>query len=1179
MVKHDESDFEHVLALPVSTREDAESAGLLRGNHNVSAFDVEFDIEDDELLDLQKHAAQQRSCGCCSCFWRLLPEHLQQPPDCPYCKWSDLYLPKALRPRHYTLHITTDLQEPFLVQGEADIVLQAAELTPCVVLHSKGIDISSAKLLVYSSAEAQQELAEEPVELQGTISPHSSSHHQQVILQFAAALPLPPLQPVLRLAFSYPLTEGLDGFYRSSFIDAANKTKVMASTQFESIAARKAFPCFDEPSFKATFEVKVSAPRPPVVVLSNMPLDHTHSSKASRLISYHFERSPPMSTYLVAWVVGELAHVEMECQLNAELPFSPYAPAKPHGRKLASRAATAADLPGDPPDHHLHSEKLKFTARKLRHEGEDHDEDHDGDHDDDDEDDDEHHAVDVDDGSRGRSIPVRVFGTSDRASQFGLAKEAACHALQTLEELLQVVYPLPKMDLVAIPNFAAGAMENWGLLTYRETALLASDNAPDMKAQYDIATTVAHETAHQWFGDLVTLGDWSELWLNEGFATYFEVVAADAARPSWGYFDGFLETFTSPGLEADGAATSHPLSIGRPVQKLSEIDNWFDDIEYSKGGAVLRMLRAWLNQNDAPMLGLEFGVNTSSSSSSSGGGDSELLQVLPAGEGGAPGVATAGFEGAAGLKALGERDPFIKGLRTYLQELSYGSSNYSTLWRHIAASSGQPVGDMMATWTRRRGFPILSVSLEPSSSSSSGSASNQLLSLNQVPYHAPRTYMVGLPFTPEMYCNDWTDDEADSSWWIPVALQVAGSNAVQWHSFSNCSSNLTLAVPHNGWVLANVGRYGFYRVNYSEPLWAALAAAAPQPATIHSIDLAGLLDDAYSLSLVRQLNVTTFLCLTTALGRRLQPELPPWGIALGWLQRMADVLSSAALLGDAAGGGQWSGCLANLKAFVTQQLTGPFIANLAVPGQAQPGLIFEVNPQDSPELRLLRPKVLTAAGFLGHAGVMAQASQLLRQAAAGQAVLADDVAKAVYSLAVGSGDAAAYDTVQKMYEQALDPTDKDHALRALARVTTAPLITRSLQYALSPAVRTQDVAKLLVDIAKQGGLGFNMTWEFIINHSDDIMKKYGVDDVTYSFGRPLNKLARIFVDEQLIERLKTLEQRQQGLLSPTFIEEANEARMLNADWLRLQGTDACVWLAGALASSSNSSASAAGGGH
>lgn len=537
----------------------------------------------------------------------------------PYCKWSDLYLPKALRPRHYTLHITTDLQEPFLVQGEADIVLQAAELTPCVVLHSKGIDISSAKLLVYSSAEAQQELAEEPVELQGTISPHSSSHHQQVILQFAAALPLPPLQPVLRLAFSYPLTEGLDGFYRSSFIDAANKTKVMASTQFESIAARKAFPCFDEPSFKATFEVKVSAPPPPVVVLSNMPLDHTHSSKASRLISYHFERSPPMSTYLVAWVVGELAHVEMECQLNAELPPSPYAPAKPHGRKLASRAATAADLPGDPPDHHLHSEKLKFTARKLRHEGEDHDEDHDGDHDDDDEDDDEHHGVDVNDGGRGRSIPVRVFGTSDRASQFGLAKEAACHALQTLEELLQVAYPLPKMDLVAIPNFAAGAMENWGLLTYRETALLASDNAPDMKAQYDIATTVAHETAHQWFGDLVTLGDWSELWLNEGFATYFEVVAADAARPSWGYFDGFLETFTSPGLEADGAATSHPLSIGRPVQKLSEIDNWFDDIEYSKGGAVLRMLRAWLNQNDAPMLGLEFGVNTSSSSSSGGG--------------------------------------------------------------------------------------------------------------------------------------------------------------------------------------------------------------------------------------------------------------------------------------------------------------------------------------------------------------------------------------------------------------------------------------------------------------------------------------------------------------------------------------------------------------------------------
>jgi hypothetical protein len=163
-----------------------------------------------------------------------------------------------------------------------------------------------------------------------------------------------------------------------------------------------------------------------------MPLSHTHGgSKAGSsssgsgskgLIAYHFERTPPMSTYLVAWVVGELAHVEMDCQLTAELPPSPYAPSHAHGRKLIHGGSSDL-LFGE-----VHSAKssvkfTKFKARKLRHEGED----------DDDNDDDDH-----DESSKGRSIPVRVFGTTDRASQFGLAKEAACHALQTLEELLQV---------------------------------------------------------------------------------------------------------------------------------------------------------------------------------------------------------------------------------------------------------------------------------------------------------------------------------------------------------------------------------------------------------------------------------------------------------------------------------------------------------------------------------------------------------------------------------------------------------------------------------------------------------------------------------------------------------------------------------------------------------------------
>eukprot|EP00878_Enallax_costatus_P039923 GHUV01045862.1.p1 GENE.GHUV01045862.1~~GHUV01045862.1.p1 ORF type:complete len:417 (+),score=127.07 GHUV01045862.1:751-2001(+) len=384
-----------------------------------------------------------------------------------------------------------------------------------------------------------------------------------------------------------------------------------------------------------------------------------------------------------------------------------------------------------------------------------------------------------------------------------------------------------------------------------------------------------------------------------------------------------------------------------------------------------------------------------------------------------------------------------------------------------------------------RGFPIVSVALQPAPS---GSQNQQLIQFDQVPYHAPRSYMVGLPFYPEMYCNDWTDDAQDSSWWIPMAFKTLGSNTVQWHSFSNCSSNITSSVPHNGWVMANAGRYGFYRVNYSEPLWNALAAAAADGKHVSSIDFAGLLDDAYSLSLVRQLNITVFLSLTKALGERFAPERAPWGIALGWLQRMSDVLSTAAY---GANGDKWKGCLANLKKYVTDELTTPFIAKVQVPGQAEPGLSFKVNPKDSPELRMMRPQVLTAAGFLGHQQIMDEAVTVLKQVAAGQTVLSPDVTKAVYSLAVGSGDSAAYETVQKLYEQATDPAEGERALQALARASTASTITKTLEFALSPSVRSQDVSSLLAGLAKQGGLGFNMTWEFILTKAGDIQAKYG----------------------------------------------------------------------------------------
>jgi ERAP1-like C-terminal domain len=320
--------------------------------------------------------------------------------------------------------------------------------------------------------------------------------------------------------------------------------------------------------------------------------------------------------------------------------------------------------------------------------------------------------------------------------------------------------------------------------------------------------------------------------------------------------------------------------------------------------------------------------------------------------------------------------------------------------------------------------------------------------------------------------------------------------------------------------------------------------------------LPGLLDDAYSLALARQLAINTFLELTAAVGRRAAPERAPWEITLGWLQRMSDVLANAALLGDDAGGRGWSTCLQDLRVYATGALTGPLLLTARLPGHSEPGLGFHVGAADSPDLRLLRPQLLTAAGFLGHAGVTATAVALLESSMApGAPLLQPDITQAVYSLAVGSGDPAAYDAVQRLYEQvcgcvhvcvhvcgcvhvcvctcvcvraplclcacvymcecvfpsqlsyspasscaspshpsspqATDAKHKQRALRALSRATTPPLIARTLEYALSAQVRSQDVAGVLVSLAKQGGTGFNTTWAFIMERSDDIVAKLG----------------------------------------------------------------------------------------
>ncbi|EFJ51342.1 hypothetical protein VOLCADRAFT_31998, partial [Volvox carteri f. nagariensis] len=290
----------------------------------------------------------------------------------------------------------------------------------------------------------------------------------------------------------------------------------LVATQFESASARKAFPCFDEPRVKASFNLTLETP-PGLAVLSNMPPSPDQPSQVTasgRALSV-FSRTPPMSTYLLAFTVGALEGKQGPCNDS-------------------------------------------------------------------------------------KSTPVSVWATEGKINQLDVALEAACVAVQTYEAAFNMSYPLPKLDLVALPDFQAGAMENFGCIFFRWEKLLLkadSDSDLDVGSEIAIAATVSHEISHQWFGDLVTMAQWEELWLNEGFASYLEIMGVDAFRPQYGFYQLSYTSMTATALSYDVLPSVHALSAAAPLTSVADIEAMFDDISYEKGGAVLRMVRAFLDGN------------------------------------------------------------------------------------------------------------------------------------------------------------------------------------------------------------------------------------------------------------------------------------------------------------------------------------------------------------------------------------------------------------------------------------------------------------------------------------------------------------------------------------------------------------------------------------------------------
>jgi len=441
-------------------------------------------------------------------------------------------------PEHYQLSVTLDrLGRSFA----GTVTINGASIANAknVMLHAKDLVIQSA---TFDGKQADFSLTDDEV----TITHPDIAEGEHIVV----------------VAFSGTITDGMHGLYPCYYEHDGVKKELLA-TQFESHHAREAFPCIDEPEAKATFDVTLTTEQG-VVVLGNMPVKNQRTE--NELLVTEFDTSPRMSSYLLAWVVGEL-------------------------------------------------QKKSATTKS--------------------------------------GVEVNIYATpAQSADSLDFALDIATRGIEFFDEYFDVPYPLPKSDHVALPDFSSGAMENWGLVTYREIALLTDPKTGSLMTRQHAALTITHELSHQWFGNLVTMKWWNDLWLNESFANLMEYICVDALQPDWKIW---LDQATYEVLQAlrrdslDGVQ-----AIQTEVNHPDEITTIFDpSIVYAKGGRLLRMLQTYI-------------------------GD-EALQT---------------------------------GLKLYFKKYAYQNTEANDLWACMSDASGQDIGLLMNSWISQSGYPVLNVSQE-----------------------------------------------------------------------------------------------------------------------------------------------------------------------------------------------------------------------------------------------------------------------------------------------------------------------------------------------------------------------------------------------------------------------------------------------------------------------------------
>ena len=770
-------------------------------------------------------------------------------------KKDTIRLTTSVVPQRYEIHLEPDL-EKFVFEGEETIHLTLKKPTRNITLHAVELDIRSAKVAGQAAKITYDKKSETAT--------------------FRFKNNLPKGDARLKIIFRGTLNDKMHGFYRSSYV-LSGKTKYIATTQFESTDARRAFPCFDEPAMKATFDVSLTVPQESVAISNTIATTTDRHVDGTKTLT--FAPTPLMSTYLLAFIVGDFEHIEKK--------------------------------------------------------------------------------------SKG-GVLVRVFTTPGKKQQAKFALDCATKIISFFNTYFGIPYPMPVLNMIAIPDFAAGAMENWGAITYRESALLVDPkNSSTMNKQW-VALVIAHEIAHQWFGNLVTMEWWTHLWLNEGFASYIEYLAVDHLFPSWDIWTQFLQADHGVALHYDGLKHTHPIEV--QVHHPSEITEVFDAVSYSKGASIIRMIADY----------------------------------------------------------LGEKN-FRNGLRYYLKKHSYSNTATEDLWNALQKVSGKPVAKIMANWTGKPGYPVLTLTEKKNG-----------FELRQSRYFASAIS--------EKRGRD------NTLWQVPISFEHGRKRGQVL--LRSRSATIPNADPH---LKLNIGESALFRTSYPKRVQAELGNMI-RSKRLKTRDRLGLARDMFALAEPGKLSAVDGL--EFALYYTNESEYVVWSALAGGLGKIHSLIAHERFLKQY-----------ELFALEIFSAVGKKIR-------------WDTKPKNHSGA-LLKVLVLGSLGKYGDKQTVQRAQKMFAK----PEKIPADLRGIVYSIVAKNGGPKEYAKLMRMYKTAALHEEKNRIGAALGNFRQKNLLKRTLAFAISKDVRRQDTTRMIAAVSTNPE-GTDLAWSFIKKNWKLLLERY-----------------------------------------------------------------------------------------